>query len=237
MLSSPGRDSCFFKVSTKHDAFSVVVMNKCMVKYINPYKPTIEDSSKATIDDFVCCTASVEHSNYEELHTAVERGCPRGFVCEEPIALHHEVLWMINRESSRKQDVLHHAIEVGEYDELWKTNTSTVSVCVDVHPEVDEFANKAISAEISKMNFPFTPCMVNDEGVTVYMCTIEFGGNHYLYNVMFEESTHRLCSYLLFGGVLCCRCEHVDVDDLVKNLCGDLTSAIESHYLNKVLLA
>lgn len=73
----------------------------------------------------VVCQKRVRHTSFRTLHEAVVLGCPPDYVCVEPIALHHEVLW----ESGR--DVLHHAIEESEYPVLWPpTAGEPLPVCV-----------------------------------------------------------------------------------------------------------
>jgi hypothetical protein len=95
------------------------------------------------------CSAHVEHSTYEQLHAAVLKACPKGFVCREPLALFHEVLWssgvILVKETGEnarvrlERDELRHAIEEGEYEVLWgsekSATNSPLSICVDVVEE------------------------------------------------------------------------------------------------------
>ena len=81
----------------------------------------------------------VFHSSYEELHDEVFKAAPEGYVCVEPIALYHEVLWTVGLNANGARDELHHALERDEYDFLrpgnvhrgWK-KTSPLSLCVDI---------------------------------------------------------------------------------------------------------
>jgi hypothetical protein len=110
----------------------MAVVHRCRVKYF-ANTPGAEGS-------FERGAASVEHRTYAELHSAVRAACPRGFECEEPLALFHEVHW---RQRGPPTHALHHAIEVGEYPLLpWasmisssstQTKVIIITICVGVH--------------------------------------------------------------------------------------------------------
>ena len=86
----------------------------------------------------------VFHSSYEELHDEVFKAAPKGYVCVEPIALYHEVLWTVGLKADGVRDELHHALERDEYDFLrpgnvhrgWK-KASPLSLCVDIRKGED----------------------------------------------------------------------------------------------------
>ena len=90
--------------------------------------------------DFEFASALISHSSFEELHRKVFGACPRGYKCVEPIALRHEVLWSLGLKALRgdrgdwvwERDELVHAVEEGEYNELWVKTDKTLSLCVDV---------------------------------------------------------------------------------------------------------
>ena len=123
------------------------VSNKCKVKYIC-LQYADPDVCFHTQEQYVIRSLDVEHTTFETLHEAVFSRCPDGFVCKEPLALHHEVLWSNGIRfiaGSNKfervlleRDELHHVIEAWEYPVLWNASTSTdsakslLSVCVDV---------------------------------------------------------------------------------------------------------
>ena len=94
----------------------------------------------------IACTEKairrVLHSSFDELHTKVFKGAPDDYVCTEPIALYHEVLWPEGLKARRGvlvRDELHHALEEWEYGILrtdgapkeWK-GKRVLSLCVDI---------------------------------------------------------------------------------------------------------
>ena len=116
----------------------MAVVHRSLVKYFGV-------SQQAPLGGFeLSGTATwVEHHTYGELHAAVQAACPRGFVCEEPLALFHEVQW---RQRGPPTHALHHALEVGEYPLLWRppppssssaaawgATAIIISICVMVH--------------------------------------------------------------------------------------------------------
>jgi hypothetical protein len=117
--------------------------NQCNVKYI--HLSSIDPTAFHVAKDYEMHTKTIEHSSYEEMHEEVISGCPRGYVCREPLALFHQVLWSRGirvvgcageHESVRlERDELRHAIEEKEYDLLWgpgKGGDKLLSICVDV---------------------------------------------------------------------------------------------------------
>ena len=115
--------------------------------YVDPNKdqlPLTEDGSVIdhsrfhSADKFVIHRCHVEHQTFGELHHKVFRGCPPDYICVEPIALHHEVLWTmgfvpsvgVNGNRFVERDQLRHAVEEQEYESLpWNEINS---FCVDV---------------------------------------------------------------------------------------------------------
>ena len=118
--------------------------NKCIVKYI--HLSSVDPGLFHTTSDYEMCKVTIEHSTYDELHEAVFSNCPDGYVCREPLALYHEVLWSTgirviqdtgeNERVRLERDELHHAIEVGEYNVLWvpgkPSSDNPLSICVDI---------------------------------------------------------------------------------------------------------
>ena len=94
----------------------------------------------------IACTEKrierVIHSDFEDLHDKVFKAAPDDYVCTEPIALYHEVLWNAGLKAVGGilvRDELHHALEEWEYGMLgpgkahkdWKKRTP-LSLCVDI---------------------------------------------------------------------------------------------------------
>ena len=69
-----------------------VRMNRCNVKYIDISSIDTAESVN-TIDKFVRRELVAFHNEYRGLHKYVFENAPSGYVCVEPLALHHEVLW------------------------------------------------------------------------------------------------------------------------------------------------
>ena len=67
------------------------VINYCLVKYI--HLKDVDPSILHTTQDFEYSSAVIGHTSYEEMEQKVLEHCPQGFVCFNPISLHHEVLW------------------------------------------------------------------------------------------------------------------------------------------------
>ncbi len=126
-----------------------VKKNVCTVKYI--HLSSIDPNCFHTTADYEMHKAVVEHSTFEGLHEAVFNACPAGYVCREPLALFHEVLWssgikimQTTGEPVRlERDELHHAIDENEYSVLWKPSKPSqtpLSICVDVDEDVSHVA-------------------------------------------------------------------------------------------------
>jgi hypothetical protein len=113
----------------------MAVVHRSLVKYFGAPAVVVEVVPVVVAQQqmlfFERGAAWVEHRTYGELHAAVLAACPRGFVCEEPLALFHEVQW---RQRGPPTHALHHALEVGEYPLLplllaWPM----ITICVGVH--------------------------------------------------------------------------------------------------------
>lgn len=122
-------------------------VNVCNVKYI--HLASVDPSALHVAAEYEMKTARVEHRTYEELHEAVFGACPGGYVCMEPLALFHEVLWSTGirvtestGECERVQlerDELHHALEEGEYEKLsWGDETTPINALISICVDVDE---------------------------------------------------------------------------------------------------
>ena len=120
-------------------------LNECTVKYIHLKTVDPDRMQCHALADYELQSTLIRHSSYEDLHEQVFTKCPTGYVCTEPLALYHELLWSrglsVRRDDSAgpavvERDVLHHAIELGEYDLFWGTAENPVkTICVDVEPE------------------------------------------------------------------------------------------------------
>ena len=121
------------------------LLNVCRVKYIDIALINTLDSIKE-IDRFVRCERTIWHDKYQTLHKSVFANAPAGFVCVEPLALHHEVLWSsgitfsngVGERKVMERDQLHHAIEEGEYGILWAAGNKSsdpLSIFVDIEME------------------------------------------------------------------------------------------------------
>ena len=109
--------------------------NRCTVKYI--HLRDVPPADLHSISDYEMHKTTVFHSTFNELHTAVFEACPMGWVCQEPLALHHEVMWstgVVSNGVVLSRDHLKHAIEESEYGILWRTSSTCISICVDIEP-------------------------------------------------------------------------------------------------------
>lgn len=127
--------------------------NACVVKYI--HLKSVDVDKLHTLADYELELKRVLHSSYEELHEQVFQNCPAGYACAEPLALYHELLWSsglaLRRDGRRavlERDVLHHAIEAGEYDLFWNVPNPVGTICVDVveSPRPDQPTDAEIPA-------------------------------------------------------------------------------------------
>ena len=112
-------------------------MNSCIVKYI--HLESINPDSLHTTEDYELSKVDVSHSSYAELEQRVDQHCPDGFDCEQPIALHHEVLWKMMLRKNGKNiveiDQLFHPMDYRNYHAV-QWNTPGFSVCVHMRPKV-----------------------------------------------------------------------------------------------------
>ena len=73
-------------------AFSsfTVRMNSCIVKYLlaPPPSPGLHN-----IQDYEYTSQHISHTSFQELEQAVKNGCPSGYYCKIPLAMHHELVW------------------------------------------------------------------------------------------------------------------------------------------------
>jgi hypothetical protein len=133
-------------------------LNVCKVKYIDIASINTLDSIKE-IDRFVRCERTIWHDKYKTLHESVFSKAPAGFVCVEPLALHHEVLWSsgitfsdgIGKRKMTERDQLHHAIEEGEYGILWAAGnkfSDPLSIFVDIVKEGASTAQRSFVAAV-----------------------------------------------------------------------------------------
>jgi hypothetical protein len=115
-------------------------MNYCLVKYIHLKNVNLD--TLHTAEDYELHKTVIKHSSYEELEQCVDRHCPKGFACERPIALHHEVLWRMmlrnNGKNMVETDELFNPIDCCDYCSVhWGiSGDSLPSVCVHVDPIV-----------------------------------------------------------------------------------------------------
>ena len=202
--------------------------SQCCVKYIYPGA----DISKIIfpdIDDFMYCKKTISHSSYEELHSEIEKNTPTVFELDEPIAMYHEVLWILNNGIRHESDILHHAIEEGEYASIkWGMNEKgeMMSVCVDMHM-LD--IKKSMDTAVAETGFKFSseylpPC---------YVASIVFGEKNYAFTATFDDneiSVRLLCDQISFYEF-----KKPRLNDLVSGLWKTITEAIESYYTRESL--
>ena len=72
--------------------------NKCLIKYL--YLAAPAGGMLHQIEDYEFHTTGgpVHHRIFEELRREVLAHCPRGYVCQRPIAMHHELIWQFHKE-------------------------------------------------------------------------------------------------------------------------------------------
>jgi hypothetical protein len=117
----------------------------CNVKYIH-LKENVPQCVLHGLEDYELKTVAVAHQSFEHLHALVVENCPCGYVCVDPIELHHEVLWESSLRVSPhpnghfviERDRLFHPIYDEEYMRLWHPKVKAkdwhtpISVCVEV---------------------------------------------------------------------------------------------------------
>lgn len=117
-------------------------MNHCVVKYI--HLKSIDPTTLHTTEDFEFSKAQISHSSFEEMENWVKLKCPHDFVCFDPVALHHEVLWRTSLRANGngivEVDQLFQPIDDLDYMTIkWcksPTEAHMVSVCVHVEQQV-----------------------------------------------------------------------------------------------------
>ncbi len=115
-------------------------MNFCLVKYI--HMKDVKLSVLHTTEDYELSSAVIGHSSYEEMETKVLQNCPEGFVCFDPITLHHEVLWKTSLRAGAtglvEVDRLFRPVDMYDYLAIqWgasHTDAHKMSVCVQIEP-------------------------------------------------------------------------------------------------------
>ena len=112
-------------------------MNCCVVKYI--HLKDLDRSVLHSTQDYEYSSATIHHNSYEELEAAVQAKCPDGFVCFDPITLHHEVLWKTSLRANQhgliEVDQLFQPIDDTDYAAMrWGTESDSKppSVCVQI---------------------------------------------------------------------------------------------------------
>lgn len=113
-------------------------MNFCVVKYIH-LKDLTPDVLHTT-QDFEYGCAVIRHSSYEEMEMEVGKNCPQGFVCFNPITLHHEVLWRTSLKAAEnglvEVDQLFQPIDSTDYEAIqWNhacDEANMLPVCVHI---------------------------------------------------------------------------------------------------------
>jgi hypothetical protein len=111
-------------------------MNCCVVKYI--HLKDLDLTVLHTTQDYEYSSATVHHNSYEEMENAVRENCPSGFVCFDPITLHHEVLWKTSLRANEhgliEVDQLFQPIDDMDYAAMrWGVGgDSKPSVCVQI---------------------------------------------------------------------------------------------------------
>ncbi len=116
----------------------IMTSHRSVVKYI--HLKDVDMSTLHTTDDYELEKAVTSHASYAEMELAVRQKCPSGFVCQQPIALHHEVLWRLMLRKNGKNlievDELSQPIGCADYDAIQWSEDPMLSVCVHVEPIV-----------------------------------------------------------------------------------------------------
>lgn len=131
------------------------MQHECVVKYI--HLKDLDHTHLHNLSDYEYSTAHLTHSDYPDLEAKVHAACPEGFVCVDPIALHHQLLWESSLRATHlgviERDNLYHAIDAGDYSDIqWgKTNTPPISICV----EIEARQNNALGGKLTEQYLPF----------------------------------------------------------------------------------
>ena len=115
-------------------------MNFCLVKYI--HLKDVDPSVLHTTQDYELCSAVINHTCYEDMEKQVDRNCPDGFMCFDPITMHHEVLWKTSLRAGEnglvEVDQLFQPIDAVDYMAIrWgasKNDAHMTSICVQIEP-------------------------------------------------------------------------------------------------------
>ena len=65
-------------------------MNSCIIKYLLPPPP---GGGLHRIEEYEYTSKRIYHQTFEELEQRVKGGCPLGYRCKIPLAMHHELIW------------------------------------------------------------------------------------------------------------------------------------------------
>jgi hypothetical protein len=115
-------------------------MNYCLVKFI--HLKDVNPSVLHTTEDYELSSAVIGHTSYQEMETGVQENCPDGFVCFDPITLHHEVLWKTSLRAGAnglvEVDQLFRPIDMFDYTAIrWgasHADAHSMSICVQIEP-------------------------------------------------------------------------------------------------------
>lgn len=115
-------------------------MNFCLVKFI--HLKDVDPSIWHTTEDYELSSAVVSHSTYDDMEKEVQKHCPEGFMCFDPITLHHEVLWKTSLRKGEnglvEVDQLFQPIDTYDYMAIrWGSSPDDAhktSICVQIEP-------------------------------------------------------------------------------------------------------
>ena len=129
---------------------------RCAIKYIH-LRPDATPSVLHEPADFELEQKLIRHSSFQELHNEVFLQCHEGYVCVEPIALRHEVLWSLGMRKDEngnfERDELIHALEEKEYRTLnWRDPYHLICLCVDVREERGRYV--VLESELTSFGRP-----------------------------------------------------------------------------------
>ena len=115
-------------------------MNFSLVKYI--HLKDVDPFLLHTTRDYEFYSAVIGHSSYEEMEKRACELCPEGFVCLDPIALHHEVPWKTSLTTGKngmvELDQLFRPIDAADYTAIrWgasRDDAHSTPICVQIEP-------------------------------------------------------------------------------------------------------
>ena len=107
-----------------------MTLNKAMIKYIHLKQGLNPNFNQHKIEDYELKRTIFTHTSYADMVEQVNGYCPSDFKCINPLALHHEILWYMNKE----QDRVFCPIDQTDYARINWSKQPITPVCVEVVP-------------------------------------------------------------------------------------------------------